>query len=80
MSTPIISKPLTAKAVEGDVVLTIKDSGIQVAAALTPQAVLASIAPLREAAEQAIADTAANGASPLAELPASFEPLVRPRA
>lgn len=77
MPMSIISKPLSATAVDGDVVLTIKDRGIKVAAALTPEAVLASLAPMQEAAERAIADSVEDGAPAPTDMPASFAPLVR---
>ena len=77
MPLSIISKPLSATPVEGDVVLTIKGRGIQVAAALTPEAVLASLEPMRQAAEQAIAGAVCDKAPQLADIPTRFPPLHR---
>jgi hypothetical protein len=51
---PANTAPLRALAQEGEVVLTSDGPGRPVSTALTPEAVLASLEPLRAAAERAI--------------------------
>lgn len=52
---PPLDRPLAAEAVEGEVVLTSNGGhGRPVIVAMTPEAVLASLAPMRRAAETAL--------------------------
>ena len=51
---PPNDKPLRATAIDGDVVLASGPGGCPVDAAFTPEAVLASLEVLRQAAEEAI--------------------------
>ena len=64
MLHPIPANPqaLTAQACEGEVVIRSDGPGRAVCLAMTPQAVLASLEPLRAAAEAALAQAVVQGA------------------
>jgi hypothetical protein len=53
-SLPVNRAPLAAFAIDGEVVLASQGPGVPVAAAFTPEAVLASLEVMRAAAELAI--------------------------
>ena len=54
MPIPVNAAPLEAFAVDGEVLLLSRGPGMPVSAAFTPQAVLASLEPMRIAAERAV--------------------------
>ena len=59
-SVPVNLQPLTAQACEGEVVIRSDGPGRAVCLAMTPEAVLASLEPLRAAAEAALLQTEAE--------------------
>ena len=62
-SMPPNDQPFTADAFDGEVVITAAGPGRGVDLAMTPEAVLASLEPLRVAAEAALAQNAAAAAA-----------------
>jgi hypothetical protein len=54
MLIPVNAAPLAAAAIDGEVVIYSRGPGVPVSCAFTPEAVLASLEPMRTAAEHAI--------------------------